>query len=503
MTDTPIVEIDQLVATDELDRLRSKGGRERMLKARTAAYLLRKRKKRPLKGVRSIHKKKSLIAHNREVDRLARRLIVAAKRTRSDSMIYENAPRQALLAKRKQSILLDGLLTDRSVRWVSIPNRIRSRETRRIEVVDFCFLTNPERTIENLCEVAMAEAECLAAQIDFSDEHCQDIGPWLALAAMRPDMARIFTGGRISNAMSKVIKALNLHKPLNFSFNPNKDGDADVWAFPLKSRRPAGSSTSETRQLDPQAKEKVGGELCNAINSWLSACVNQELSQSGIRYVKTIVGECLDNAERHSRREYENDGDWMITGFMARRNELSKSLFKCQLAFLSVGASISETILDGPDSTVREMEEYVGLHASSMANQSHADQHLRTVYALQDTVTRDHDAALEGRGGTGFRDIVCLFADLAGSYEGQNDAKLAIVSGHTCLHIDHSQCDKVFPLPKERFNIWLNSDNDRWQPPTESSVLELESKFCGTLITMGFTLDPEYLERTVDARDRS
>ena len=416
----------------------------------------------------------------------------------------------------KPSILLDGLVDKRSVRWVPMSHRLSSRDETSIRVNNFSFLTNPNETLGTLSLIAEAETTCLSAQIDFLDAHCKDIGPWLVLAAMRSEMAPIFTGGKISRDMSKVISALKLDKALGFSlsyadklklekefgelWNDADDGHQDdVWAFPLRARRPAGTSTSETQHLDLQAAERVGGDLCVAINKWLDECANQELTYSGIRRVKKITGECLDNAERHSRREYANDGDWMITGFMAKRNGPNGPLFQCQLAFLSIGASIADTITDAPDKTLTAMTRYVHLHRKSLSRYRHPDDHLRTIFALQDTVTRDHDAAREGRGGTGFRDIVCLFGDLAGSDSVENDAVLAIVSGWSCLHIAHKYCAGRQPSPDERFNIWLNGENKYNEAPDFAAVDELEKQFCGTLITLGFTLDRAYLEKSINA----
>ena len=499
MVEFSISEVQQLLATDELDSWRDPSTREAIQRARTKAFLLRQKKKRSIQNLHDGRKKRSAIANNRKVEKDARKHIVNAKRRIAGKRNFDDVPRGALVAKMKQSILLGGLVPDRARRWRPISKRLRTRESTSVEAEDFCFLPNPVGTLRVLAEIASAETRYLSASIDFVDKHCKDIGPWLVLSAMRADMAPMFSGGRISNSMSKVISAVGLQGRLRFELEPTPDGHADVWAFPLRARRPAGTSTSESQHLDPQAAEKVGGDLCQAISAWLGECVGQSLTTEGRRCDKKIVGESLDNAERHSRREYENDGDWMITGFMARREGPNGPLFRCQLAFLSVGASISETVQDAPKSTLDEMEQYVSMHQGANPNHSYAEQHLQTIFALQDTVTRDHKAAGEGRGGTGFRDIICLFGDLAGSDATESDARISVVSGRTCLHIDHKHSDKARPMPGQRFNIWLNEANDELQPPETHAVKELENDFCGTLISMGFTLDPDYLERTVNA----
>ena len=497
MDNFPLSELDQLIANENLESWRPPAQRKRIVFARRAAYLLRKKRKLKIPSSKRKRKKRSVLGYNAHVKRNARRLIVAAKRDIQNTN-YENAPLGTLIAGKQPSIFLDGLYPQRETKWLPVASRLRTRVHEEIDVNNFCFLSNPVETLNNLERIARVEATCLSSRINFLDKQCKDIGPWLVFAVMRNHMARVFNGGAISSSMSKVISALGLQKALQFSLEPNLDGHADVWAFPLRARRPAGTSTSETQHLDPQAAEKVGGDLCGAISQWLSECVGQELTRQGQRRVKKIVGESLDNAERHSRREHTNDGDWMLTGFMAKRKGPNGPLFKCQLSFLSIGSSISETIQDAPEETLQLMDEYIADHAPSLPNHHFAADHLRTIFALQDTVTRDRNAFEQGRGGTGFRDIVCLFGDLAGNETGENDARLAIVSGRTCLHIGFTHSEAATPLPNQRFNIWLNETNDRGLPPDHNAVLELEKAFCGTLITMGFTLDPDYLEKSID-----
>jgi hypothetical protein len=316
---------------------------------------------------------------------------------------------------------------------------------------------------------------------------------------MRRDMLPVFTGGSIGDQLSAVIRALGLNTALRFSLEPTSTDPNDIWAFPLRSRRAAGSSTSPTMHIDPQSKELVADELCTAIDDWLGHGSNLELTASGRRLVLKIVGETLDNAERYSRPEFPNDGDWSVSGYMKRQSEGEDVTFTCQLAFLSVGASINETVQGCDADTLREMDAYLASHRQSFPNQSYASDHLRTIYALQDRVSGDPDAIANGRGGTGFRDIITFFGDLAEATSQNSNAKLAIVSGRTCLHVASSYCDVSRPRQEEMFNIWFNKENLKDIPPDGASVVELKEEFRGTLITMLFELDRDYLKNASDA----
>lgn len=410
--------------------------------------------------------------------------------------------RRLLLMKRSRSLLLDALLPERTSIWMPISQRLRSPQQSVIEVSNFSFLTNPKEVMRSLRSIAVAEARSITAQIDFLDEDCLDIGPWLLLAVLRRDMSEIFSGGMIGSKLSAVISALGLDSALRIDLPTRALQPTAIWAFPIRSRRPAGTSRSPTLQLDPQRKEAVAGELCDAINTWLQR-TTFELSFEGRRTVSKIVGETLDNAERYSRPEFPNDGDWSISGYMKRSEGGDQAVFICQLAFLSVGASIAETVIGCNAATRREMDAYVDLHSPAMSNHQRADLHLRTIFALQDTVSGNPSAIAAGRGGTGFSDIITLFGGLSRVASDKTRARLAVVSGRTCLHIDAARSHACTPLPGQRFNIWFNPENLKDLPPEGASVVELDHHFAGTLITMAFELDDGYLKNARDENDRS
>lgn len=271
-----------------------------MKAARLHAFMYRRQLLRRLAAIPPA-KKRSAVGYNRHMKRLARDFIVKAKRRGGSSPGY-NTTSAVLLSRKKGSILLDALHPARTRSWSPIEARLKHRSRASIVAKDFSYLSAARETQKTMAEIARSEASDLSAQIHFLDPVCIDVGAWLVLSAMRNDMAPIFTGGAISNQMSKVLDALGLTGPLRFSVDPEWGDEQDIWAFPVRSRRLAGSSTSPTLHLDPQAKEKAGDALCVAISEWLSACAGQSLNPHGRRMVKTITGECLDNAERHSRR---------------------------------------------------------------------------------------------------------------------------------------------------------------------------------------------------------
>jgi hypothetical protein len=211
--------------------------------------------------------------------------------------------------------------------------------------------------------------------------------------------------------------------------------------------------------------------------------------------VLKVIGEALDNAERHSVPG-SDDGDWAVAGFLSRLTAGEKHRYRCHLAFLSLGETIAGSIVTSPNTTRARMDVYTARHSSF------SEEALRTVFALQDGVTKDHSAAAEGRGGTGFQDIFEFFADLGGSPSHDHDARLTIISGSTCLQAFGSfiRGTRKGGLYSER-ELWFNGHNDPIYPPDRTHVFVLPRRLNGTLVTMVIDLDQTYLEETADVRD--
>ena len=310
----------------------------------------------------------------------------------------------------------------------------------------------------------------------------------------------MFLGGEISQPMSKVLSALELDQEMGITVPVLGNQHEDVFPFPVHRRRASGTSESETRFIDQQSHEKVAANLNEAIDEWLTITADQRLNKRGRRIVLRLVTETLDNAERHGDFLLnENDGDWIVAGFMARRENEEQEYYRCHLAFLSTGTTIEESISTAPEPTATKMKEYAKRHRGATGSRQQSDKHLRTVFALQDGITRSVVANEEKRNGTGFQDILEFYSDLAGQGVAAADASLAIVSGTTCILCNSAYMhgSKKSGEDSER-ELWFNEPNDQAAPPDPENVIELDRCLKGTLITMTFTLDLDYLERTVD-----
>ena len=241
-----------------------------------------------------------------------------------------------LAFRHRPSPLLEALVPGRAAKWLGPFDRVNKGGEVEIPLLGMSFLDDPETTLACLARVVKAESGALSIQLHFDDDRCLDIAPYLVLAMAKRDLAPIFTGGRIKRELQQVIEAVRLRQPLNMGrFKLDRWDFFNVHAFPLHQRRAANSSRSQTRHLDPQARERVQDALVDSINAWLDhPKLDMELTADGRSNIKNIVGEMLDNAERHSTPA-TMDGDWTVAGFMARRNaQLPEEHFQCSIAFV-------------------------------------------------------------------------------------------------------------------------------------------------------------------------
>lgn len=435
------------------------------------------------------------VAENLNQRRFARNVVQrAAKQLRKYRP--SKLPKAVLAFRYRDVPLLDGFYPNRKDDWRPILRRAFVEPPPVVKLKDFSFVSNAVQTMEMLAELVRLDGVATQARIDFEDMECLDIGPFLLLQAIRQHIAPIFSGGVISIETSRVIDAVGLRAALHMSpFSMVADHDG-IWPFTLRRRRPANTSSSENWQLEPQNREVVADQFIDKVDDWLGEVAKQQLTQEGRGHVKKMIGEALDNAERHSQLN-TNDGDWAITGYLVKRQNDGEKTYRIHMAMLSVGATIDQSIRSGPAEMLKHMDVYVAKHRS----RSQPEEALRTVFALQDGVTKDHAAAAEGRGGTGFQDIFAFFADLGATKSPLHRAELAIISGKTCVKLCNQYLSGKAQETGER-SIWFNPSNSANFPPALDHVFMLPHELRGTLVTMAIPLDTEYLESSADDSDR-
>ncbi|MCY0094595.1 hypothetical protein [Hoeflea ulvae] len=405
-----------------------------------------------------------------------------------------------LLREMRTSVVLDGLYPERTKPnfWQRLRNRNPQSVGTEIDLEDFSFLKNPRATLTALRQIAEAEARCLGARINFKDEYCLDVAPFMVLVECWKEMIPVFEGGEMNVPMQKVLAAIGIQYALGVGFKGLSDFK-DVWAFPLSRRRRAGGTDSRSPFVDVPTRDYATDRFVGAIDEWLGRPeIELELTESGREKLMNLLGEVLENAERHSDG-YRRDGSWSVSGFLAKRSEVDGGpTYKASIGIVSIGDTFSESLSRAHPNQKSEIAAYIAAMRRAGARQS--DDTLRTLAALQDGVTCVEEADAANRGGFGIMDILDFVTELGQTNDQRHTPQVTIISGSSCIQLKGPYNKGMIsgdakPPPRVQ---WFNSQNSASIPPDPEYVFDLDAKMPGTAISIGFSLDPDVLRRVFD-----
>ena len=165
-------------------------------------------------NLRSMNKKQR-VGHERAVEKRARAII---KKGRADSRLTRQE-QMLLIMKMRHSPLLDHLYPERALqgRWKKLRERHLSGDQTTIELDNFSFFSEPVATMEGLRKLAEAEAQAPGARINFHDEYCLDVVPFMLLAECWNEMLPVFEGGKMRVPMQKVLAAVGIEYALGIT----------------------------------------------------------------------------------------------------------------------------------------------------------------------------------------------------------------------------------------------------------------------------------------------
>lgn len=429
--------------------------------------------------------------------RFARRKVQEErKRLRRGKRRLPPLPKYILAARYRPSPVLESFFPERSKVWKPIIRRPAQTHHKVLEINQFSFLHDPVSTLRAIGDLVKLEATELRASVNFKIDYVQDLGAFLLLSEMWPSFAPVFTGGMMSDPVMKVLEAVGLRSALRMEFPPIDD--SDVWAMPVQRRRPRGRSDSLSRHLEPQSREAVSDMICREIDKWLLRAKTEcELTDDARSNFAVIIGEILDNAERHSSVK-DRDGTWTVAAFMARREIEGEEVYACHMAFLSLGDTFAEGLESTSSPRIREvLGHYVDEQKRNAAPQSRET--LITLAAIQDGITCDPRAFEDGRGGTGLLDIADMVYALAASDAARASARVTIISGRSCIMLNGPYIRGVSEDDDDPRKLWCNATNSRKEAPSSDHVFDLPIKLPGTVISVSFKLDTDYLRSIHDA----
>ncbi len=408
------------------------------------------------------------------------------------------ADRVLLLREKRPSRVLDGLYPQRKQahHWQKLRNRDPRTAGTEIDLQDFSFLRSPQATLHSLRKIAEAESRALGARINFKDEFCLDVAPFMLLVECWKEMLPVFEGGEMNLPMQKVLAAVGVQYALGVGFKGLSDFN-DVWAFPLTRRRKAGATDSKSPYVDVPTRDYATDRFVEAVDEWLGRPeIELELSDSGREKLMNLLGEVLENAERHSDG-HRRDGSWSVSGFLAKRSsDTGEPVYRASIGILSIGDTFSQSLARAHADQKKEIAGYIADMKLKGAPQS--EETLRTLAALQDGVTCVEEAENADRGGYGLMDILDFVSALGRTVDDKHAPQVTIISGSSCIQLKgvynrgHNGGEDG---PRVQ---WFNNQNSAKMPPDPEYVFDLDAWLPGTAISVGFYLDPEVLRSSFD-----
>ena len=355
---------------------------------------------------------------------------------------------------------------------------------------EFCFIRNPEQTLEVLKQINYFFDKTKIEEIFFDYSECELLGL----------DASVVTDVIVIDGL-KYRKHLDIPSKLNGNF-PKTNSAIQVFINSGLLKHLDISDGVEdplVERLEPFVKNKSSLDLTNEVILYYQKCLQRngyELTSKGIDKFNNLVGEIIDNLGNHSGE----DGDWFVSGHFAQRenNELGKGT----LTFISFGNTIYESLKEPTVSPIikKKLDAHTKCHKKLFEIGSWDEETSWTVFALQYKISRFNSKADPDRG-TGTIKFIQNFSILGKTFE--NDKPLmTILSGNTHILFDGTyNLKSKIVRNKEIPVIAFNKENDLRKRPDKKVVKLLKNKFPGTIITVEFFVDRRYLKSIKEEKD--
>lgn len=441
-------------------------------------------------------------ATKKQRDRFARRKARELKKRVTGQPAYrlDIIDKSRLASHYQSNTILEHLHKGRKRDWLPISKRVRVLPYPSISIKDFSFLDNPDQTLNIFENLSRMEAQEISANIHFDDAYIEDIGSFLVLSEIWPAIRSFAEGGRMSLPIQRVLLEMGMGSELSIRLSGAEKESVrrNIWTMPVQRRTPLKKRSIEAL-IVPQTSDIAASRFGELVNEWLTVDnLQAELTPKGLGKLKSIFGELLDNAVRHSQPG-QIEGSWSMAAFMARRDTETGPQFVCRIAVLSPGQSIADTFQGAAPS----IKEFASEYAKTHRNERQSEDTLKTLLALQDTITTDPEAYAEEGGGTGLMETLTFFNALAALDSPGVAPKMTIVSGSSCVMlrppyiVGQTDPDWIKDTAAPR-RLWCNESNTRKIAPDPDYVFDLKRHLAGTLITMGFTLDTEWIKTVLE-----
>ena len=246
------------------------------------------------------------------------------------------------------------------------------------------------------------------------------------------------------------------------------------------------------------------GEVSTQLTDYINRClITQEykLTDTGLNMISRMFSEVIDNCELHGG----DNSTWYALGHF---NMIEKGFGEENLVIFNYGNSIYQQLISN-ETTIetREKIEYMKKCHQNQYDMNWNEETMLTVFSLQQGVSRLRDQNIEGnrKRGTGTAIMLDTFYTLGGSIRNMSP-EFSITSGHAHILFDQKYKikDEILNAPifgsGKRKVIAFNTDNDLFQKADNKNVTLMKQNFPGTIISMKFYIDHEYLQSLTEGK---
>lgn len=253
-------------------------------------------------------------------------------------------------------------------------------------------------------------------------------------------------------------------------------------------------------------RSEISGITATKLTEYIITCMETQgytLKSRGRNLLGNLFGEVLNNCEIHGGE----DTTWFALGHY-QQYKTAEKYGEIQLVIFDFGNTIYEQLKESTTSEeTKEKLRYFSHVHEKYFGKKWTEEMLYTLLALQEGISRLKNGSVEGnrRRGIGTVRLIESFQQIGQTHD-KRKPLMTITSGST-----HIKFDRTYRLKKEEFNdkemgegqrriIAFNENNDIFQPPEHKFVQHLSTFFPGTIISMKFFFDREYLTQIMHSK---
>lgn len=292
-----------------------------------------------------------------------------------------------------------------------------------------------------------------------------------------------------SNKANLMVNSEGIKKKLGFKLSEIVSGE-NVDTFEMLK----GGKSNDYLKVDETLESSVASSRISEFYKKILNKHNFDLNINGKRIIQKLTNEVIDNCIQHADPDRKNY-QWFVNAYHYLENE---KLSLISIVIINFGKTIAENInyimnKKTNDNIIEELKKLISDWSNKnidKLNEKIDLNALYTLYALQDGVSGKL-SGLDPTRGRGTIELIETFQKLGDSLEDTLNPQMCIISGDSCIKFTKDY--KIKLNSEGRKIIAFNKNNDLNIMPNEKNVFKLNNFFPGTIISMNFYFDENYI----------